>query len=148
VVIVRYSRWRAIGAIALPLILLAVPVANWLLNPADFRARWIDEWVSTAGVALAVLWFVYALWPSAFRLLSGGTQQVRIKNHELVLDHSGRRNLLDLSGIEILRPWLQHPRIVLRFPSGLVMLETAYQTIGERRAVEDIANSVKEAARS
>ena len=135
------------GAIAFPLILLAIPAANLLLNPVDFRARWIDDWVTTLGVGIAIAWFVYALWPSAFRLLSGGPHEISIEGNALVLGPTDRQNLRDLSAIEILRPWLQHPRIELRFPGGPLMIETAYQPLGERKSVEDIANSITSAAR-
>ena len=118
-----------------------------MLDRASFRTRWIDQWPSTLGVGVAVLWFVYALWPSAFRLLRGGPREVRIEKDALVVGNSGRQNLQDLSAIEILRPWLQHPRVALTFPSECVIIETAYQTLGERRSVEDIAKSVAEAAR-
>jgi hypothetical protein len=136
-----------VGAIAFPLVLLALPTVNLLLDPASFRTRWIDDWVSTVGIAVALLWIVYALWPSAFRLLSGGPREIRIDNGSLILGSGERQNLRDLSAIEILRPWLQHPRVALRFPSGCVVIETAYQTLGERRSVEDIAKSLADAAR-
>lgn len=59
-----------------------------------------------------------------------------------------RHSLRELSAVEILRPWLQHPRIALSFSRGWVMIETAYQALGERKAVEAIAKEIAEAART
>jgi len=147
VVIVRYSDWRAIAAIALPFVFLAIPAGNLLIDPADFHRRWIDAWVSTIGAAIGILWLVYALWPSAFRLLNGGPRKVRIEGDALVLDGGNRQTLSDLSEVKILRPWLQHPRLALKFETEWVMIETAYQNIGERKSVDEIAQSIINAAR-
>jgi len=146
--LVRYSRWRAIGAIAFPLVAIAIPTLNLILNPADFHRRWIENWYGTAGFGVAVLWFVYALSPSAFRLLSGGPEEVLLEDGALIFRPGERFNLRELSAIEILRPWLQHPRIALQFGRYWAVVETAYQTLGERKSVESIAEAIAAAGRA
>lgn len=135
-------------AIGFPIILLAIPAVNLLVNPADFQRRWVDEWVSTVGVTIVILWLVYAFYPSAFRLLRGGPDAICVKGGTLEFSNGERRNLSDVSGVEVLRPWLQHPRVEVRFPKDCVLLETAYQELGERKSAEVIANAIAQAARS
>ena len=146
--LVSYSRWRAVGAIAFPLIAIAIPTLNLVLNPNDFQHRWMEKWVGSIGFAVGIIWFVYALWPSAFRFLSGGPEEIRIEEGSLVFRPGQRFNLSELSAIEILRPWLQHPRIALQFGSYWAVIETAYQTLGERKPVEKIAEAIAAAGRA
>jgi uncharacterized membrane protein len=147
VLVVSYHRWRAVWAIALPFVALTIPAVNLLLNPADFRVRWIDEWVSTAFFGFGLVWFIYALWPSAFRFLANGPEEVTVDADALIFNSSKRYNLNALSAVEILRPWLQPPLVALQFGRERVTIETAYQPIGEKRSAEAIANAIAEASR-
>lgn len=146
-VVICYRRWRAVWAIVVPFIALVIPAANLVLNPADFESRWIDQWTSTALFGFGLAWFIYALWPSAFRFLSRGPETVRVDPSALIFSTGKRYELSDLSAVEILRPWLQPPRVVLQFGREQVFVETAYQPIGQKQSAEDIANALIEAAR-
>jgi membrane protease YdiL (CAAX protease family) len=144
---IRYSRWRAVLGIVLLVVALAIPAANFLVNPADFRARWLDGWVSTIGFGIAWLWLAYVVWP-AFRFLANGPEMVRVEAGELIFNPGERYNLRDLSAVEILRPWLRHPRVALGFGQNWVMIGTAFQALGERKSAEYIADALAEAARA
>jgi len=145
--VVKYSKARAIGAIGFPLLLLAVPLGNLLINPADFRMRWLNDSATSGIVALALLWFIYALWPSAFRFLSGGPDKVLIEHNKLILSTGAKYDLREASSVEILRPWLQHPRVTVQFPRERVVIETAYQVLGERKSPEAIAAAIADSTR-
>jgi hypothetical protein len=148
VVVVSYRRWRAVWAIALPFVALTIPAVNLFLSPADFRVRWVEEWVSTAFFGFGLVWFIYALWPSAFRFLANGPEEVRVDADALALSDGKRYELRALSAVEILRPWLQPPRIALQFGREWVFVETAYQPIGEKKSADVIAGAIAEAARN
>jgi len=144
--IVSYSRWRAILALTLPIFVLAIPVTNWAIDSADFRQRYVNDWVTTVLLVVALLWFIYALWPSALRLLAGGTKAVQLDEEQIIFQPGSSFRLADLKAVQILRPPFQHPRVALRFSDGEMAVETAYQTFGLRRTVDDIAQSLADAS--
>lgn len=146
-VLVCYSRWRAVLAIVAPFVALAIPTVSLLISPADFRVRWIDQWVSTGFFGIGLVWFIYALWPSAFRLIAKGPQEVFVDANAITFSSGERYSLNALSTVEILRPWLQHPRVALLFGNDQVTLETAYQSIGGRKSADAIVSEIAKASR-
>jgi hypothetical protein len=144
--LVSYSPWRALVAIAFPLVAAAIPILNLVISPTDFHQRWIETWIGSAGFGIAIIWLVYVGWP--YRVLFGGAEKVRIQDGDLVFEPGNGFSLRDLSAIEILRPWLKHPRIALQFGSHSILVETAFQTLGKRKSVEEIAETIAAAARA
>lgn len=145
--IVEYAPWRATGALAFPLLVLLIPTANLIYDRADFRTRYVDEPISTFAILLAVLWFMYALWPAAIRQLRQGTT-VTVNGRVLKTADGRSFELRRLRELSIERPFLRHRQVRARFidPADEAVINTAFQSLQTKLSAADIAERIRRAA--
>lgn len=145
--VVEYAPWRAVGALAFPLFILLIPIANLIYDRADFRVRYLDEPISTFGILIAIFWFMYALWPAAIRQLRQGTL-ITVNDHVLKTADGRRFELRRLRELSIERPFLRHRQVRARFidPTDEAVINTAFQSLQTKLSAADIAERIRRAA--
>jgi hypothetical protein len=146
--VVEYAPWRAVTALMFPTIVFSIPLINYLYDSQDFKERYVDQPISTAGMLVALVWFLYVAWPG-FKQLKSGTQ-VSIFNNSLQTADGRVFSLQRLREISIEPQFLRHPRIRARFsdPFEEAVIATAFQSLETKKSADEIIELIRRRAKT
>ena len=142
--LVRYAKWRAVMALIFPIALILIPVANLAMDKSDFVTRYVDQPISTGLLLIGLIWFIYSLWPGAFRRLRENNF-VSTCERALILADGRRLELSRVRSVSVQKVFLRHSQVVLvlHSPSETLALDSAFQDLQNKRSCEEIADLIR-----
>lgn len=144
-ILIKYNNIRAIYAIALPIFAISIPIVNFAVNRQDFIDRYTGKPLGVLAITIGLVWFIYSLWPSAFRRLGNG-ESAAIKNGELIAPDGRSFHLARLKQVRLVHPTLRNGLVVVEFagPYESVELDCAFQAFGVKKKPEEIADAIRD----
>ena len=145
-VLVRYNKSRAIGAIVLPVVAAALMFGPDLASGLALNS---NNAVMADGLFLfALVWWTYSLIPGAIIALGYNFNDLSCENGSLRLPEGQEFSLIDIDRVSVESRFLRHPVVTMFVGGRSYTLATAFQTYGQRRSADQIADKISEWIRS